>query len=270
LTSASIDYVHANAFDVDGDGNILLSSRHMDEITKISRATGAIIWRLGGKHNEFTFVNDTLGFSHQHDIRWLPNGHITMLDNGNFHVPSFSRAVEYRLDEEAHTAELVWQYRNTPDIYGFATGDVQRLSNGNTLISWGTTNIISEIRPDGTKAMELILSPLFTTYRAFRFPWSTAAVPDPDPVARGTELFPAYPNPFNASAVIRYQLAAETRVSLRIYDLLGREVAMLADGFERAGTHSVRFNGTGLASGVYYCRLQAGEVTATRRMILMK
>jgi hypothetical protein len=270
LTAASIDYVHANAFDVDADGNILLSSRHMDEITKISRATGAIIWRLGGKHNQFTFVNDTLGFSHQHDIRQLANGHITMFDNGNFHVPSFSRAVEYSLDENAHTAELVWQYRNTPDIYGLATGDVQRLPNGNTLISWGTTNIISEVRPDGTKAMELILSPLFTTYRAFRFPWSTTAVADAAPVAQAPELFPAYPNPFNPATTIRYALPEGAYVTLSVFNILGQRIAILQDGAQGAGHHEVGFDATNLPSGVYLYRIQAGDFSQTRKLIHVK
>ena len=69
LTDPVIDYVHANAIELDYDGNILLSCRHMDEITKINRTTGAIIWRWGGEHcknNQFTFLNDPIGFSHQH------------------------------------------------------------------------------------------------------------------------------------------------------------------------------------------------------------
>src|SRR4030095_6395375 len=54
LDSNLIDYVHGNAIEIENDGNLLLSSRHMDEITKINRTTGDMIWRLGGKHNEFT------------------------------------------------------------------------------------------------------------------------------------------------------------------------------------------------------------------------
>jgi len=58
LTAATIDMVHMNAIDVDNDGNILVSSRNLSEITKINRETGEIMWRLGGVNNEFTFVND--------------------------------------------------------------------------------------------------------------------------------------------------------------------------------------------------------------------
>src|SRR5690606_33427409 len=109
-----IDYAHGNAVELDSDGNILISSRHMNEITKIDRTTGEIIWRWGGKNNEFTFVNDTLAFSFQHDIRRLPNGNVTLFDNGNHHKPPRSRAVEYELDEVNKTATVVWQYPEEP------------------------------------------------------------------------------------------------------------------------------------------------------------
>ncbi|MCL5030447.1 MAG: aryl-sulfate sulfotransferase [Bacteroidetes bacterium] len=109
LTAASIDYVHSNAIDIDTDGNLFLSSRHIDEITKINIQTGDIIWRLGGKNNQFDFLNDNEGFSHQHAVRRIANGDITLFEDGNFHNPPYSRAVEYKLDEKNMTATLVWQ-----------------------------------------------------------------------------------------------------------------------------------------------------------------
>jgi hypothetical protein len=176
LLASTIDYVHGNALEVDVDEDLLLSCRHMDEITKIDRKTGEIMWRMGGKNNQFTFIHDSLGFSHQHAIRRLPNGNITLFDNGNFHSPSFSRALEYRLDEQNRTVELVWQFRNTPDNHGFAMGYVQRLDNGNTLIGWGTSNpTLTEVRPDGSKALELTLPRGIYSYRAFQFPWKENA-----------------------------------------------------------------------------------------------
>jgi len=172
LNASSIDYVHSNALELDNDGNILLSSRHLDEITKIDRQTGDIIWRLGGKNNQFTFVNDPIGFSHQHCIRRLPSGNVILYDDGNLHVPAFSRACEYALDENGKTATLVWQYRNNPDYYAPAMGSVQRLPNGNTLIGWGATNpTLTEVRPDGSKALELTLPYNIFSYRSFKLPW---------------------------------------------------------------------------------------------------
>jgi hypothetical protein len=177
LTTPVVDYVHANAVELDSDANILLSSRHLSEITKINRQTGEIMWRLGGNNNQFTFVGDTAPYFHfQHDIRRLPNGHITLFDNRTSLAPNYSRAVEYALDEAGKIANLVWQYRNTPDSYAMATGNNQRLPNGNTLISWGTTSLVTEVKPDNSKAFEAQFPR--TNYRAFRFPWhATPTVP---------------------------------------------------------------------------------------------
>lgn len=172
FSRATIDYVHGNSLDVGPDGNILLSSRHMSEVTKISRMTGDILWRLGGKNNQFRFINDPIGFSYQHDARWLPGAHITLFDNGTFHSPPFSRAVEYEMDEERMTAKLVWSYRHDPDVFGFAAGSVQRLSNGNTLIGWGfATPTLTEVTPGGREVMELSFDPGIASYRALRFEW---------------------------------------------------------------------------------------------------
>jgi hypothetical protein len=172
LTAKTVDYVHGNSIDVDSDGNLIISSRHMNEVTKISRTTGDILWRLGGKNNQFTFVNEPISFSHQHCARRLPDGHIILFDNGNFRTPLFSRAVEYAIDEPQMTATLVWQHRLNPDVFGAATGSVQRFSNGNTLIGWGTTNpTLTEVAADGSLVSELTFDPGIASYRAFRFEW---------------------------------------------------------------------------------------------------
>ena len=172
LTAKTVDYVHGNSIDADPDGNLILSSRHLNEVTKISRATGDILWRLGGKNNQFTFINEPISFSHQHCVRRLPNGHLTLFDNGNFRTPLFSRAVEYAIDEVQKTATLVWQYRHNPDVVSVAAGSVQRLPNGNTLIGWGTANpTLSEVTADGALVSELMFDPGVGSYRAFRFEW---------------------------------------------------------------------------------------------------
>src|SRR6185295_4979823 len=172
LTAKSVDYVHGNSIDVEPDGNLIISSRHMNEVTKISRTTGDIIWRLGGRNNQFTFVNEPISFSHQHCARRLANGNITIFDNGNFRTPQFSRAVEYAIDEVQKTATLVWQYRHNPDVFTVAAGSVQRLPNGNTLIGWGTASpTLTEVGADGALVSELTFDAGVGSYRAFRFEW---------------------------------------------------------------------------------------------------
>ena len=172
LTRSVVDYAHGNSIAADPQGDLIISSRHMSEVTKISRSTGEILWRMGGRKNQFTFVNDPIPISYQHDAKLLPDGHLTLFDNGNYHVPQFSRAVEYAIDEAARTATLVWQYRLQPDVFGRLVGSVQRLPNGNTLICWGaTTPSVTEVAPEGSIVSDLRFDENVTTYRAFRFEW---------------------------------------------------------------------------------------------------
>jgi hypothetical protein len=79
-----------------------------------------------------------------------------------------------------------------------------------------------------------------------------------------------YPNPFNPATTITFELTARSHASLRVYDLLGREVAVLVDGMRAAGTHREQFNASGLASGVYVARLQAGSFSQSIRLVLTK
>lgn len=79
-----------------------------------------------------------------------------------------------------------------------------------------------------------------------------------------------YPNPFNPSTTIRFTLPSSQQVTLRVYNLLGAEVATLVNQIVEAGESSVRFDGTGLPSGMYLYKLQAGGMTQTRRMMLVK
>jgi hypothetical protein len=85
-----------------------------------------------------------------------------------------------------------------------------------------------------------------------------------------TALEQNYPNPFNPQTVMQFTLRHETYVRLAVYDLLGREVATLVDGVRQAGVHAVRWDASGLASGVYLYRLRAGEELRTRSMMLVR
>jgi hypothetical protein len=79
-----------------------------------------------------------------------------------------------------------------------------------------------------------------------------------------------YPNPFNPSTIIRYGLPAKTALTLVVYNMLGQEVATLVNGEQEAGFHEVRFDGSGLASGVYFYRLRAGMSVRTEKFLLLK
>lgn len=87
-------------------------------------------------------------------------------------------------------------------------------------------------------------------------------------------LLQNYPNPFNPTTMIRYNIANDSQVSLKVFDMLGKEVATLVDGHQNAGRHSVQFNNengiNGLAAGTYFYRLEAGSFVSTKKLILMK
>jgi len=83
-------------------------------------------------------------------------------------------------------------------------------------------------------------------------------------------LQPAYPNPFNPTTTLGFTIPNDSQVNLSVYDIAGRKVATLVNGMKSAGTYQVTFDGSGLASGVYFCRLEAGEYSAAQKMVLMK
>ncbi len=103
--------------------------------------------------------------------------------------------------------------------------------------------------------------------------WPTEAlvsVESEDPGPQTYALNQNYPNPFNPTTLISYQLPVANRVRLVVYDILGREVSVLVDGRKEAGVHTVKFDGLNLSSGVYLCRLQAGDFVQIRKLALVK
>jgi hypothetical protein len=174
-----VDWTHANAVERDYDGNVLISLRHFNEITKIDFQTEDIIWRLGGKRNQFNFVNDPVKFTGQHDIRRRSDTTVSFFDNGQYSNPSRCRGVEYSLDETAKTATLVWEYIYDSSLHSVACGNHHYAENGNHLIDFGFTNDFSKpfmvvVTPEKEKVVEVSMPNGYISYRAFNYvnlPW---------------------------------------------------------------------------------------------------
>lgn len=101
----------------------------------------------------------------------------------------------------------------------------------------------------------------------------TLAVAEPSgarPIRPGIQLEQSYPNPFNASAIIEFNLARDGHATLQVFNPLGQEVATLVNGDLKAGRHVVRWEGSALASGAYYYRLVTPEGTETKRLVLLR
>ena len=175
--SDRVDYSHTNTIEPDPrDGSIILSCRNMNQLVKVSRSSGEILWRLG-VGGDFEMDPADL-FYHQHSPELQPNGNILLFDNGTgrpeAHGGQFSRALELRVDEKARKAEAVWSYRHEPDLFCPIWSDADRLPNGNTLITFGTrtpgdTTRYVEVTSAGEVVWEVELRPSgWGTYRAER------------------------------------------------------------------------------------------------------
>jgi len=140
---------HANAVHFDkAEGAYYVSVRNFDCIVKIDASTGEQLWVLGGAQSSFTLPDGGKElFVHQHQFD-LVDGGIVVFDNGAAEKLD-SRAVEYALDESAGTATRVWEHHADPPLFCAAMGDVERLDNGNTLITWSSAGRIDEVTPGG-------------------------------------------------------------------------------------------------------------------------
>lgn len=173
-----VDIPHFNSVEADRDGNYIVSCRNFNEITKVSAKDGQVMWRLGGKNNQFRFRNDNNPFKAQHSVRRINNGNLLLYDNGYPKPLHPSSAREYELDEEHLTAKLVWSYINDKKSYSTGIGNVRRLSNSNSLINYGmskTDNVMCNVvTPAGKKIFELVFTDTLRAYRAFNYdklPW---------------------------------------------------------------------------------------------------
>lgn len=187
LTVENIDLVHGNSLALADDGNLLLSSRNLSEVTKIDLQTGDVMWRLGGKANQFAINGRT--FAYQHDAAQLPNGNVTVFDNqgapGN---PAPSAGIEYKVDETEKTATVVWEYEHDPPVFAMFMGNMQRLPDGNNFIGWGAPSTeagyeyvsMTEATSDGRALFDLSFDQPYVSYRAFVFPWNGSPETEPD------------------------------------------------------------------------------------------
>jgi acid phosphatase len=89
-------------------------------------------------------------------------------------------------------------------------------------------------------------------------------------IPKNFRLFQNYPNPFNPSTIIKYDLPKEEIVSLKVYNILGKEVKTLVNEFENAGTYNISFNASELPSGIYFYRFISGNFTQVKKLILLK
>jgi hypothetical protein len=188
-SGAPWDYFHINAIGKNAEGDYLVSSRHTDTIFKVAGLTsttghipGAIIWRLGGKHNDFTML-DGLNFSRQHTVRFhgttSTETQLTIFDNasdGEYRSAQASSGMWITLNNVSMTASLTHQYLSPGNNMSVSSqGQVQKLHNGNIFIGWGALPYYSEYTLDGDLLFHAHFgaagADYMQSYRAWKYDW---------------------------------------------------------------------------------------------------
>jgi Arylsulfotransferase (ASST) len=173
------DYFHINSIDVDQNGTLLISARNTWTVYELDARSGEIVWRLGGKRSSFAMGAGT-STAWQHDPRSLPNGSISIFDNGaSPAVHSQSRAIVVSLDEQSRSATLDEQIVHAPPLLADSQGNVQALANGDWFVGWGQDPDLSEFSPTGALLFDAHFPAHTQSYRDFRFQWSGTPADSP-------------------------------------------------------------------------------------------
>jgi Arylsulfotransferase (ASST) len=209
------DYFHINSISPDpwGDGNFIVSSRNTWAAYEIDHTSGAILWRLGGRHSSFKMGPGT-GTAWQHDVRWQPDRTLTIFDNGAVpKVHSESRVIREKIDWAHRSVSLV--SRLSGKILSGSQGNGQVLPNGNTFVGWGEEPFLTEFSPTGAILFSARFPAPGQSYRAFRFPWSAtpASRPSIAVTAGAAGAVTVYASWNGATAVSNWQVLGGTSSS---------------------------------------------------------
>jgi hypothetical protein len=194
------DYIHLNSIGLTPDGNLLVSARCTWALYKLDRRTGAVIWRLGGKHSDFNLESDAV-FSWQHDARQPNSSKITLFDDaaayldgggGMTATEQQSRGVVLDVDEKSRQVRLARSYHHPDPLLASAMGSFQTLPDGQVLIGWGSdryssTNplfVASVFSAEGKLVSDVRMNGKHTSYRAYHYPWAANPPDRPAVVAK--------------------------------------------------------------------------------------
>ena len=178
-TGFPFDFFHINSLQRLPDGTTMTSSRNTWTIYTIDDRTGQVLTRIGGKQSTVTMGPHTRT-AWQHDPRTLPDGEITVFDNGaEPKVHPYSRGIVERLDQSTNTVTLLRQYSHSPPLSSNTQGNIQTLPDGNVLLGWGAEPDVSEYSSAGRLLFAANWAAIDLSYRAFRFPWTAQPASPP-------------------------------------------------------------------------------------------
>ena len=177
--ASPFDFFHINSINLDPDGGLLVSARNTWTVYDLDGRSGQIAWRLGGRMSSFRAGPGTRT-AYQHDPRVLPDGTISLFDNGaSPTVHPQSRGIVLRLDLHSATATLVSQLIHAPPLIAYSQGNTQALTNGDWFLGWGQVPDFSEFSPAGGLLFDAHFPAHSQSYRSFRFGWTGTPVHRP-------------------------------------------------------------------------------------------
>jgi hypothetical protein len=193
--SPGYDYLHANSIALMPDGNLLVSARNTWTVYKLHRRTGAVIWRLGGKHGHFR-LGPGVRFTWQHDARLVGDHRITLFDDGfdgRAKSEGQSRGIMIDLDFARRTAKLVRSDPHpNPSVSSSSMGSVQILGNGDLLVGWGSEPYVTQFTPAGDVRADLRMPPKQQSYRAYHEQWNATPFKSPRVAVAGGRLYASW------------------------------------------------------------------------------
>jgi hypothetical protein len=299
-------WLHANAIDYNEDlDQIVFSARNTSEIYVIDHSTtteeaaghvggrwgrgGDILYRWGnpqvyGRGD----TSDQVVWS-AHGVIWIDEelpggGHIMVFNNGDHPNPvDDMSSVEEILPPQSEPGvyliepgqpfgptEAEWRYGDLPEFFSRTLGGAYRMPNGNTLICEGTEGHIFEVNPDGTTVWAFLGGA--PVHRAPRYWDPFSAVPESPPTVR---LLGNHPNPFNPVTTIAFALERTQQVTISVFNLEGRRVAIVTNQTFGPGFHSVKWagrddSGRTVSSGTYLVQMDTGDGAEARKISLVR
>jgi hypothetical protein len=210
-TAFPFDFFHINSLQALPEGETMVSSRNTWTIYTLDSSTGQVLARIGGKQSTVKMGPGTRT-AWQHDARMLPDGDVTVFDNGSEpKVQPQSRGIVERLNPATNTMTLVAQYTHSPRVSAGTQGNVQTLPDGNVMIGWGVQPYIDEYSAAGRLLFGARVAAPSQSYRAFRETWSAQPASTPALAvapSRGGGSAVAYASWNGATQVARWRVLA--------------------------------------------------------------
>jgi len=183
------DYFHLNSVDQQAGGTTLISARNTWAMYELNSETGQVLLNIGGRSSSVK-LGAGASTAYQHDATVLPDGDISVFDNGG--VPTVhpqSRAMVESVDQATHTASLVTEYEHPGKLQSGSQGNVQLMPNGDFFVGWGAEPYFSEYSASGQLLYDAHMHGSYQSYRAYRFPWTGAPATSPRAAVSGSTLY---------------------------------------------------------------------------------